>query len=79
MVGSQIYLADVTIIGAGVMGMMSALELAEAGHIVSVFDKGQAGQEASWAVVELFRHYTRGGMHLRLRHSPHGRSRRFPI
>ena len=49
MVGSQNYLADVTIIGAGVMGMMSALELAEAGHIVSVFDKGQAGQEASWA------------------------------
>ena len=43
--------------------MMSALELAEAGLTVSVFDKGQAGKEASGLVVELFRHYTRGGMH----------------
>jgi len=49
MVGSQFYSADVAVVGAGVMGMMSALELAEAGLSVLVFDKGQAGQEASWA------------------------------
>ncbi|MEC8693570.1 MAG: FAD-dependent oxidoreductase [Pseudomonadota bacterium] len=40
---------DVLIIGAGVMGMLSALELAEAGQTVVILDKGQAGLEASWA------------------------------
>jgi len=40
---------DVLIIGAGVMGMLSALELAEAGQRVVIVDKGQAGLEASWA------------------------------
>lgn len=40
---------DVLIIGAGVMGMLSALELAEAGQDVVILDKGQAGLEASWA------------------------------
>ena len=49
MVGSQFYSADVIVIGAGVIGMMSALGLAEAGHTVLVFDKGQAGLEASCA------------------------------
>ena len=40
---------DVLIIGAGVMGMLSALELAEAGQDVVILDKGRAGLEASWA------------------------------
>ena len=39
----------INIVGAGVVGMSVALELAEAGHRVRVFDRGPAGQEASWA------------------------------
>lgn len=40
---------DVVIVGAGVMGLLSALELADAGHRVRVLDRGQAAQESSWA------------------------------
>jgi Glycine/D-amino acid oxidases (deaminating) len=40
---------DMVLIGAGVMGLMSALELAAAGMSVRLFDRGHAGREASWA------------------------------
>lgn len=40
---------DVCIVGAGVMGLLSALELADAGLTVRLFDRGQAAQESSWA------------------------------
>lgn len=49
MVQTTISPCDVLIIGAGVMGMLSALDLAEAGQDVVILDKGQAGLEASWA------------------------------
>ena len=49
MVQTTISPCDVLIIGAGVMGMLSAWELAEAGQRVVILDKGQAGLEASWA------------------------------
>ena len=49
MVQTKISPCDVLIIGAGVMGMLSAWELAEAGQRVVLLDKGQAGLEASWA------------------------------
>ncbi len=49
MVQTTISPCDVLIIGAGVMGMLSALELAEAGQDVVILDKGRAGLEASWA------------------------------
>ena len=49
MVQATISPCDVLIIGAGVIGMLSALELAEAGQDVLILDKGQAGLEASWA------------------------------
>ena len=41
--------SDILIIGAGVIGMMTALQLAQSGQRVSLIDKGQAGLEASWA------------------------------
>ncbi len=41
--------SNIAIIGAGVMGMMTALQLAQSGQHVSLIDKGQAGLEASWA------------------------------
>jgi glycine oxidase len=40
---------DMILIGAGVMGMMSALELADSGMTVRLYDRGRAGREASWA------------------------------
>ena len=40
---------DVCIVGAGVMGLLSALELADAGLHVHLLDRGQAAQESSWA------------------------------
>lgn len=39
----------IAIIGAGVSGLLSALELIEQGCTVSIFDQSQAGQAASWA------------------------------
>lgn len=40
---------NVVIIGAGVIGMLTALELVRAGVAVTVLDKGMPGTEASWA------------------------------
>lgn len=39
----------ILIVGGGVIGLMSALELAQAGHQVTVLDKQQHAQAASWA------------------------------
>ncbi|MFW1950945.1 glycine oxidase ThiO [Acinetobacter beijerinckii] len=39
----------IAIIGAGISGLMTALELAEQGCSVDIFDQQQAGQAASWA------------------------------
>ncbi|MCC5883426.1 MAG: glycine oxidase ThiO [Halomonas sp.] len=40
---------DFVIIGGGVIGMLSACQLAEAGHGVTLVERGRCGQEASWA------------------------------
>lgn len=40
---------DVLIIGGGVIGMMTAWQLAEAGLGVTLLERGRAGREASWA------------------------------
>ncbi|MCB8960569.1 MAG: glycine oxidase ThiO [Ardenticatenales bacterium] len=39
----------ITIIGAGMIGLSLGWRLAQAGQQVSIFERGQAGQEASWA------------------------------
>lgn len=41
--------ADFLIIGGGVIGMMTALQLADAGHRVTLLERGECGREASWA------------------------------
>lgn len=41
--------ADVVIVGAGVMGLMAARELASAGCRVLLLDRTEAAREASWA------------------------------
>ncbi|PPC76339.1 glycine oxidase ThiO [Pokkaliibacter plantistimulans] len=41
--------ADVALIGAGVIGLLSAKELAEAGLRVVLLERGMAAREASWA------------------------------
>ena len=40
---------DVVVIGAGVMGLMAARELSAGGCQVTVLERGEAAQEASWA------------------------------
>ena len=40
---------DVVLVGAGAVGLVSAMVLAEAGMRVTLLDKGRVGQEASWA------------------------------
>jgi glycine oxidase len=40
---------DVIVIGAGVIGLFSACELADAGLKVLVIERGEPGREASWA------------------------------
>jgi glycine oxidase len=39
----------VIIVGAGIIGLSCARALARAGHSITVFDKGSAAREASWA------------------------------
>jgi glycine oxidase len=40
---------DCIVVGAGLIGMLTARELRAAGASVAVFDRGLCGQEASWA------------------------------
>lgn len=40
---------SIVLIGAGVIGMLAAVRLAEAGFDVTIVDQGQIGSEASWA------------------------------
>ncbi|MCW8963953.1 MAG: glycine oxidase ThiO [Gammaproteobacteria bacterium] len=40
---------DILIVGAGVAGLMTAIELMQAGLKVRLYDTGQAGMESSWA------------------------------
>jgi glycine oxidase len=42
-------MSDCLIIGGGVIGMMTAWQLAEAGQSVTLVERRQCGQEASWA------------------------------
>lgn len=40
---------DTLIIGGGISGMLTALELCQAGQSIAILDKSTSGQEASWA------------------------------
>lgn len=42
-------MTDCVIVGGGIMGMLTARELHDAGMGVTVVERGDAGQEASWA------------------------------
>ncbi|WP_268745818.1 NAD(P)/FAD-dependent oxidoreductase [Acidithiobacillus thiooxidans] len=40
---------SIVLIGAGVIGMLAAVRLAEEGFAITIVDQGQTGREASWA------------------------------
>ena len=40
---------DFVVVGGGVIGMLTALELADGGAAVTLVERGQCGREASWA------------------------------
>ena len=40
---------DVLVAGGGIIGLTTGLQLAQSGHSVAIFDRGNFGQEASWA------------------------------
>ena len=42
-------MSDFLIVGGGVIGMMTTLQLADAGHEVTLLERGACGREASWA------------------------------
>ncbi len=42
-------MTDVTIIGGGLIGMLTARALAKAGATVTIYEKGEIGHESSWA------------------------------
>jgi glycine oxidase len=49
---------DVVIIGAGLIGLAIAFELAERGATVRVYDRGEPGRAASWAGAGMLAPYT---------------------
>lgn len=42
-------MSRILVVGGGVIGMLTALELAAAGHPVTLFERGETGRESSWA------------------------------
>lgn len=41
--------SDFLVVGGGIIGMMTTLQLADAGHDVTLLDRGECGRESSWA------------------------------
>ena len=41
--------SEFLVVGGGVIGMMTTLQLADAGHTVTLVERGHCGREASWA------------------------------
>ncbi|MBB3332743.1 glycine oxidase [Halomonas campaniensis] len=42
-------MSEFLVVGGGVIGMMTTLQLADAGHSVTLIERGRCGREASWA------------------------------
>ncbi|MBS9405653.1 glycine oxidase ThiO [Halomonas sp. TRM85114] len=42
-------MSDFVVIGGGVIGLMTTLQLADAGYSVTLLERGECGREASWA------------------------------
>ncbi|MFA5016800.1 MAG: FAD-dependent oxidoreductase, partial [Methylobacter sp.] len=40
---------DITIIGGGIIGLLTAREFIKAGATVTIIEKNELGQESSWA------------------------------
>ena len=61
---------DITIIGGGVIGLLTAREFFNAGATVTVIDKALLGQESSWAGGGICCRFIPGGKRRRLRAWP---------
>jgi len=48
-VAEAVHKADIVIVGAGLLGLLSAWQLAASGRTVTLIERGRVGQEASWA------------------------------
>ncbi|ABE57856.1 Glycine oxidase ThiO [Chromohalobacter israelensis DSM 3043] len=46
---TSVPVSEFLIVGGGVIGMMTALQLADAGRRVTLLERGECGREASWA------------------------------
>jgi glycine oxidase len=53
-------MADVAIVGAGLIGLALAAELAERGAVVTVYDRSEPGRGASWAGAGMLAPYSEG-------------------
>ena len=42
-------MSEFLVVGGGVIGMMTTLQLADAGHSVTLLERGRCGRESSWA------------------------------
>ena len=58
-------MADVCIVGGGIMGLLTAFNLANSGVPVCLIEQHGLGQEASWAGGGLFRRFIPGVTALR--------------
>ncbi len=51
---------DIAVVGAGIIGLSIAFELAERGAVVRVFDRAEPARAASWAAAGMLAPYTEG-------------------
>ena len=57
---TQSHHSEITIIGGGVVGLSCAWRLAQAGHVVTLFERGEPGQESSRAALGVLNPSTSG-------------------
>lgn len=57
---TQLHHTEIAVVGGGVIGLICAWRLAQAGHKVTLFERGEPGQEASRAALGVLNPSTTG-------------------